>query len=365
MKKGIAALMICLLLTGCWDQVQLKRQLFVDVVGVDYTQDSKKLNVSYIIATLKEANLGGGKPSGIYVSATGDSLYDAVTQTNHTMPGVLTVQETRLYLITPKFAKDQPLNYLNATGQFITNPLYAYLAVYNGDLSKLLSKKKIKQQTVPEYLVGLLDGQLNRGRIPSNKLLDYILGGEGFLNDFALNLFEPSGDEARLAGTALFREGKYTGVNLNNEDTLLACLMHEAKGKNQPLIGHIEGKVYTAFVQSVKHDLHVIHDETNIREIDISLKLDVKLVEDGFNDKKHTDKMLNDLEKAIAADLNSKASNVIATLQKANCDYLQISHELAAYHPILYKGMNFRAQYPKLIIKPNIKVKILNTGVLG
>nr|WP_237179070.1 Ger(x)C family spore germination C-terminal domain-containing protein [Paenibacillus sp. MMS18-CY102] len=272
--------------------------------------------------------------------------------------------ETRLYLISPKFAKDQPLNYLNITSQFISNPLYAYLAVYDGNLSELLAKKKIKDQTVSNFLVSLIDDEQDRGRIPSKKMLHYLLGGTEFINDFALNRFEPFEGGARLAGTALFRDGKYTGVNLNDEDTMLANLMDGAPGKMQLIIGKADGKNYSVLVQNAKRNYDIIHDGSKLRKIGISLKLEVKLVEEGLTVQKRTNKKLAKLETKIAADIAVKTAAVIATLQKVNCDYLQLGHETAAFHPNLYKGINWREQYPQLQIKPAVKVKILNSGIL-
>jgi spore germination protein KC len=366
MKRVIAAMLICLLLTGCWDQSELKKLLFVDVIGVDYEGDSKQLKVSYVISSLQNANQGGGNPNNLYMESTGNNLYDAVNKTNKLFPGILSVLETRLFLISTKFAKDQPLSYLNITGQFIANPLYGYLAIYDGDLPKLLNKKKIKDQTLSEFMVGLLEEDKKRGKIPSNKLVHFILGGAGFLNDFALNRFEPYENGVRLVGTSLFRDGTYTGVNLDDEETQLATLMDGTSGKNQLLTGNLDGKNYSALVQNVHRGFHINDTNGILRDIEISLNLDLKLIEAGGDShQKHTKDMLKELEKRIAADIAAKASNVIATLQKTNCDYLQLGHEVSAYHPKLFGGINWwREQYPTIRIKPTVKVQILNTGIL-
>ncbi|MDR6554288.1 Ger(x)C family spore germination protein [Paenibacillus qinlingensis] len=365
MKKVVTVLLICLLLTGCWDQSQLKKLLFVDVIGVDYAGDSKQLQVGCVISSLQNANLGGGNPNNVFVESTGDNIYDAVSKTNKEFPGILTVLETRLFLISTAFAKDQPLNYLNSASQFIANPLYGYLAVYDGDLTTLLRKKKIKDQTLSEYLVGLLEEDKKRGKIPLNKIVQYILGGAGYLNDFALNRLEPFENGARLAGTALFRDGRYTGVNLDDDNTLLAILLDGTSGKNQLITGNVNGKHYTALIQNAHRDFHINPKDGRLHDIGISLDLDLKLIEAGFESKRHTKDMLTELEKQISADLIPKAANVIAILQKTNCDYLQLGHEVSAYHPKLFGGIDWwREQYSTLPIQPQVKVKILNTGIL-
>lgn len=364
MRRTIAALFVCLLLTGCWDQLHLKHLLFVDVIGIDFDGESKQLKVDYVISSLREASQGGGRPTALYMGSSGMNLYDAVSKSNKELPGVLSVLETRLYLISSRFAKDDPLRHLDMASQFVSNPLYAYLALYDGDLSKLLAKKSIKDQTVSNFLIGLLDEDIARGRIPSTKLLHYILGSSLFINDFILNRFEPYEDGARLAGTALFSDGRYTGINLNDEDTQLAILLGGASGKNQSLTSQNNGRQYTVHIQEAKRSFHVVTDAAKLKRIEVSLQLGVKLVEDGTELKRHTDKMLTETESVIAEDLTSKTAKVIATLQRANCDYLQLGHEIAAFHPNVYKGMSWREQYPNLSIKPKVSVKILNTAIL-
>lgn len=365
MRKLFAPLlMICLLLTGCWDQYELKRLLFVDIVGIDYVGDSRLLKVNFVISSLREANQGGGRPSATTYETTGVSLFDAVANTNKDVPGNLSALETRLYLISPKFAEDKPLNVLNAASQFLSNPLYAHLAVYDGDLSELLSKNKIKDVTVSDLLMGLLEGEIDRGKIPSNKLLHYILGGTNFTNDFALNRFEPYGEGARLAGLALFSDGRYTGTNLNSEQTQLVNLLNGAQGKIQTIVGQMEDNHYSVLVQNAKRKLRIVHTVNDINHIEISLKLDLKIVEEDKELNKHSQDLFKSLEKSIEADLTAKAAKIIATLQKANCDYFQLGHEVAAYHPKLYRKMNWREQYPKLRIKPVVQANILNSGIL-
>jgi len=365
MRKALAPLLItCLLLTGCWDQHELKKLLFVDIVGIDYAGDNRQLKVNFVISSLREANQGGGRPSAISYETTGVSLFDAVANTNKVVPGDLSALETRLYLISTRFAKDKPLNILNASSQFLSNPLYAHLAVYDGDLSELLSRSKIKDVPVSDLLMGLLEGEIKRGKIPSNKLLHYILGGTNFINDFALNRFVPSGEGARLAGLALFSDGRYTGTNLNNEETQLANLMNGAQGKIQTIVGRMDGSHYSVLVQNAKRKFRIVRSGEGINHIEVSLKLDLKIVEEDTELNKHSKDVFKSLEKTIEEDLTSKAVEVIATLQKANCDYFQLGHEVAAYHPKLYGKMNWRELYPKLRIKPVIHVNILNSGIL-
>ncbi|WP_346266553.1 Ger(x)C family spore germination C-terminal domain-containing protein [Paenibacillus sacheonensis] len=96
----------------------------------------------------------------------------------------------------------------------------------------------------------------------------------------------------------------------------------------------------------------------------MSLELDLLLLEEGLKVKNGKFDPSRKVENVIAADLTAKSKNVIATLQKTNCDFFQFGQEAAAYHPELYKKMNWREQYPTIKIEPKVKVTILNTGIL-
>lgn len=364
MKRAIIAVILCFALAGCWDQLELKNLHFVDTIGIDYDGGGKQLKVGYVITALREANQGGGKPSSMYVESTGDNLYEAAARSNKGMPGILSVLETRLYLIGTRFAKDRPMQYLNMASQFITNPFYAYLAMYDGDVAKLLATKDFKGKTVSDFLIGLLEDEKERGRIPPNKLLNYILGGNGYVNDFALNRFEAYEDGVRLSGTALFRDGTYTGVNLNDEDTQLAYLLREGAGENQLLAGQWNGKAYSTLLQHASRRYRIRTNSQGIEEIRVTLKLDVKLIEDGVKDRKYTKSDYAELETAIERDLSAKSEGVIKTLQRANCDYLQLGGKVAAYHPQSIKETGWREQYPAVRVKPEVRVTILNNGIL-
>ncbi|MBT2700776.1 hypothetical protein J7E79_25945 [Bacillus sp. ISL-40] len=49
------------------------------------------------------------------------------------------------------------------------------------------------------------------------------------------------------------------------------------------------------------------------------------------------------------------------SLQKANCDVLGIGRQIKAYHPNIWKSINWRKDFPEMSIEPNFDVQILNS----
>ncbi|WP_251026671.1 Ger(x)C family spore germination C-terminal domain-containing protein [Bacillus sp. ISL-46] len=48
-------------------------------------------------------------------------------------------------------------------------------------------------------------------------------------------------------------------------------------------------------------------------------------------------------------------------MQKANCDVLGIGRQIKAYHPNIWKSINWLKDFPEMSIEPNFDVQILNS----
>lgn len=95
----------------------------------------------------------------------------------------------------------------------------------------------------------------------------------------------------------MFRDGTFTGINLDDEDTLFATLLGGTSGKNQLITGKLDGKNYSAQVQNAHRDFHINDKDGSLRDIEISLNLDLKLIEAGLDVKRHTKDSLTEIEK--------------------------------------------------------------------
>ncbi|SFS45942.1 Ger(x)C family spore germination protein [Paenibacillus sp. BC26] len=365
MKKLLIIVVVLSLLTGCWDKTSLDQLLMVDVIGLDKDKDSKQLKESLLVSRLLDAHQGGGKPSTVLISASGNSLYETYLRGSLSIPGILVAVQCRLYLLSKEMAKNKPMEALSVLGRFPESPLIAHIVVYDGDLPKLLAKKKIKEETVNNFLVDLVVGEGKINNIPDDTLIRYILGGDAFLNDFMLPLLAPKGDGVEVVGGSLFSDGNYTGQDLSMMGTKLALLMKGSKGAGQQVYGQQHQTEYTFIVQKAKRKV-LMHSKGNqLQGITIPVHLDVKLMESGPKSARPmSSSEVNKLEQEIAADLTSQARKAIVDMQKVNCDYMQLGQELHAYHPKLWKPMNWRKDYPRMTIQPKFSVRVLNTGVI-
>jgi Spore germination B3/ GerAC like, C-terminal len=96
----------------------------------------------------------------------------------------------------------------------------------------------------------------------------------------------------------------------------------------------------------------------------LPLKIQAQLMYSQTSKKALTQTKLNKLEKMLTDEINKQALQAIQTLQKANCDYLGLAREIHAFHHKEWSHMNWRKEFPKLTIRPEVKLQILNSGVM-
>lgn len=365
MKKMVLVLAALLPLCGCWDMSQMKNLQMIDVIGLDKEQRTNQSKMSLAISSLTEAHQGGGKPGMELVKAQGSSLSEALENIDFETAGGLSFNQSRLYVLSKSFATDDPTGAMKVLGRLSTFPLTSSVAVYDGEVSELLEKRKLQGKTIANFLVVMLKQAEKINYVPKETLLRFILSKADPYIDMALPLIKSNGESVVMEGAALFREGNYTGIDLPMNLTKMAKLLKEGKGTGIYLIVKINGNPYEVWVKKARRDMVVKTKDSRVTEVSLPLRIQATLLDTHEkNQSVLTPEKLEALEKQLTEKLNEEAQLTVQTLQKANCDYFGIAREIHAYHNKQWRSMNWRSEYPKLSIKPEIQLQILNSGVM-
>ncbi|WP_223593318.1 Ger(x)C family spore germination protein [Neobacillus bataviensis] len=364
MKKLTLSFLILLVLSGCWDQQNFKDLQMIDMIGFDKAEKEEQMKLSLAISSLYEAHQGGGKPAMEVTTAQGSSLADAIENTDFKTPGQLTFNQTRLYIMSKSFASDKPIEKMKVLGQVSTCPLTSNVVMYDGKVSELLARKKLKGKTMANYLTILLESTEVTNYMPKETLLRFIFEKNDPYVDVALPLIQSRGDNIQLNGSALFREGSYSGVDLSPTLTKIAQLMKGVARPGIHLIVEMDGSPYDVLIKKASRKIVVNSKDNKVSEIMLPLKIQAQLLYSQTSKKALTQTKLNNLEKMLTEEINKQALQAIQTLQKANCDYLGFAREIHAYYHKEWSHMNWRKEYPRLPIRPEVKLQILNSGVM-
>lgn len=364
MKKAAIGILSLLLLTGCWDRLPLRNLHLVDIAGLDLDEESGDVVLRFIVTRLKSAGQGEGEPNSEITELRGPSLAEAVGQGEYINLAPFLGSNTRIYFMSKRFAKDDPVPkmafLLHAPYSSINTPV----VVIEESISELLNSGNNLEFTKNLYeFILYLD---KNGMIPTVSMMRFILSRQEPLEDIALPVLKQYNSKMELSGAQLFRQGKNTGVNLSKEQVrMLMLLLGKEKGK-QRFTGHMsengEGRQIQYGFSVKKGDSKItVHPESReLPKVNIGVRLQINVYELGNSVRLLKSDYVNRMEKELSKHLEEKAAATIETLQKANCDILGIGKEIKAYHPNIWKSLDWRKDFPEMSIEPNFDVQILN-----
>ncbi|XRG79396.1 Ger(x)C family spore germination protein [Rossellomorea sp. GAMAL-10_SWC] len=380
MKKTFILLLLLPLLTGCWDRLDLKKLHLVDVNGFDLNEKNGGVDVFFLITKLKSTGQGTGEPISEVTVLKGPTLAEAIGQWEFTEQSPFIGISTRVTLISKSFASVDPVSELDfllrAPYSSINTPIF----VVDGDLSKVFEKasdpKKEFSKDLNEFVVSM---EKNR-TIPTVSKMNFIQSRDDPLCDIALPMLSPINSHMELSGALLYRSGKPTGKALDRDQVKLMMLLEGGtKGRQrftgnlERLTGNLSGKNgEKSYSESAKKNNYGFTVKRNFSKITVSneknkfpnIKIKVKMQVSTFELGKEGHKIKPDyakMEKILSKHFEKMALETIKTMQSANADVLGIGRELKAFHPTIWKSLNWRKDYPKMTIEPKIEIDILNT----
>ncbi|MCZ8517771.1 spore gernimation protein GerC [Paenibacillus filicis] len=331
--------------------------------------------LDFVVTLLKKAIQGQGEPITETTELKGPSLVEAVGQGAYVDKGPFLAINTRNYLMSERFASHDPIPKLAFLLRAPYTSINTPVVVFDGSVSKLLKNISGSKKTFTEKLNDFILSLDRNGIMPTVSMMHFILSREEPLEDIALPLVKQSDSGIEFGGALLFRQGKNTEAKLGKEQVrMLMLLLGNEKGGQkfigkllgsnvgkQPLTGHSNGIKYGFSVKKNSSKIIVHPESSGLPKVYIGVRLKINVFDIG--QEVHTLKpdYVNRMEKELSKHLEVVSVATIKTLQKANCDVLGIGKELKAYHPNIWKSMDWRKDYPRLSIKPHFDVQILNS----
>ncbi|MFD2612345.1 Ger(x)C family spore germination protein [Paenibacillus gansuensis] len=370
MRKAVYAAAVLLLLTGCWDQVPLRKIHLVDVAGVDVDKKNGGVIVYQVVTELNKAGQGEGEPLSETTELTGPSLMEAIGEGEYKDRGPFIGINSRIYLISKAFAsrdisKEMSI-LLHAPYASINTPV----AVYDGPMAELL-KHPPKEFT--NQLSDFINSLDPRGIMPTISMMHLILSQKEPLEDAALPLVQQSDSGIELKGALLFTQGKSSGKVITKEQVrILRLLLGGNNGRQRmsaklsgstvrrPLAGHTDDFQYAFLINKNTSAIKVKARPKGSPSIMISVKMKITVLDLGRSGRVLTTDTIKSYERELNQHMEHLADGTVKSLQQANADVLGIGKHLRAYHPDLWKSMNWREDYPRLPIKTKFNVQILN-----
>ncbi|PVE62923.1 Ger(x)C family spore germination protein [Priestia megaterium] len=366
--KFIKIFSICLVLsflTGCWDQKLLKDTMFLSTVAYEKKKDKVISTIAIRSYTSKEGTLVNKT-----YHVEGDSPRDDRTKINQQVSGIVMSAKKRIVLFEDQLAKEGVLELSDVLYRTSESPLTAKYVIVEGKPSTIVELQQVGEELIGEYLDGVVHTAEVNSLVPVETLqsLCTVLFDEGkglALPYMKLNTENKTVD---VIGTALFNEDKFSGITLNPEESKVLLLLGDQKDKymimSHKITIHDQKYVVSYDVSGAKAKMDVESDAMHGAKVTIPLQVKVSINEFTKNEMSSpalTKKVQEEIEKI----LQKKAEKVVGKLQKANCDFLEIGREVAAYHPSIWKRLKWRQDYKNISVNPKVQVEIIHRGIIN
>ncbi|WP_213974381.1 Ger(x)C family spore germination protein [Tepidanaerobacter acetatoxydans] len=371
------AVILLVVLTGCWDRSELDAISIVTAVGVDKSKTEEKILTTFQImkpsALKTSGSSSSGEQEGVWtLSSTGYTVFDAVRNATMQTERKLFFSENKVIVIGEEVAKSGIAPFLDF---FLRDPeprRLSWLLIAKGEASDII-KAKHEQENIPSKAI--------RGMIKASRATSTAV--QINLNDFAKCLSTPGMDPVACR-IELIGDGKQsdkkicvTGAAVFKKDKLVGWLDRpETRGLNWVL-----GKVSSGIivVKSPKEEdeniaLEIVRAGSKITpEIrDGKITITVEIHEEGNPGEQMSSVQLSavedwkELEKRKAQVIKNEINAVLDKAQKEwGTDIFGFGEAIHRKYPKEWKELKgkWRDEFPKVDIQVKVDAKLRTAGV--
>ncbi|MES9683044.1 spore gernimation protein GerC [Bacillus sp. AFS001701] len=381
MRKPFILLLLLPLLTGCWDRLDLKKLHLVDVNGFDLNEKTGEVGAFFLITKLKSIGQGTGESFSVLNELKGPTLAEAIGQWEFTDQSPFIGISTRVYLMSKSFASADPVSELDFLLGAPYSSINTPLVVIDGNLSEVFKSASDPTKEFSKNLNDFIVSMEKNRTIPTVSMMNFIQSKDDPLSDLALPMLSQKSSDLELSGALLYRSGTPTGKTLGRDQVKLTMLMEGGNTGRQRFTGNLKRftgnfpgkngeKSYSEtanknnFGFTVKRNfskITVSNAPNKLPKIEVKVNLQVSAFELGKEGHKLKPDYVQ-MEKVLNKHFEKMGLETIKTMQSANSDVLGIGKELKAFHPKVWKSINWRKDYPKMTIEPKFDIDILNVN---
>ncbi|GEN53657.1 Ger(x)C family spore germination protein [Halobacillus faecis] len=362
MRKGMILFLSLFLLTGCWDQENLKDRRLINGISYDLSAEDPNL-IRGGIRALNIKSQGGGRieVKDELLTAEAATTGELGHEVKNHLPGRLDVTKTFIIFIGEELAKKGIYPLLETFYRGNLGYLPSKIVVVKGEAIEILSIEDDESPVAFRVLNGIRSAESNT-IIPEMNLFTIWNKMNNEKIDPIFPLMEKKGEKPNIKGLALFDQDQYTGKDLDARQATLLLLMRDDLGfradvfipyKNNP------EKPYRLSIMDLKRDLDTKVSKDGSIKSHLNLKIRTELNENPLGESD-----LKGMEVQAEEEITRRIEEVITILQEVHSDPLGIGLDIAAKYPEEWRQMDWEDEYKEVQFKVDVEVEIEKTGGL-
>lgn len=393
MFRAIFLLIICLTLSGCWDQRQIEKRAYVYAIGMDKAKEENKFTITYLIINPEYGTTatGGGNATNPHeiISFETNDLITSRNLANAVIAKEITYDLLRAIVVSEELAQEkQFIRWMYDATKDREIRRDNFFIVTKEKASTFFEKNDPKLETrINKYFEYILNRGIETGMIPESDLHRYFKLTEAdaslFLGIYGSTKKDPKEDTTsaedqllaghldvkgkanptQFLGSAVFKEGQMIG-KLNGEETRVAVLLNDTLEMSDFLTTYpdpFDDRYLVAARVIKKRDNEVnMKLKNGTGSIDVTVPLYVEVLSDhSMVDYSKNKEKRDKLKETIENSIESKLKTLIKKTQEefkgdpfgwsliARKQFLTISQ---------YKKFDWMKSYPNMRVKVNVKI---------
>lgn len=369
--KLILLLIAIILLTGCWDMVEINQRIYPYSFGVDFADDEvENLSLTITYPNIKAIGKNPSQEDKTYVlNSSGTSIFQAARKLTTEVQGPFYFKHLRVLILGEEVSKDKHMLKQILDGlmrDFIINKR-VLVTVVKGEAEKFMElvPNNMKQESLEGTLFGLLLNPQNSTYFTQEYLSEFIYHMDRKCAS-VVPLLSHKGDVIEAAGGGVFKDYALVGYINGKENAALTML--NGKIKTEVIDADYKGSIITLNTRSIKSDKKLVPNDEVIK-IKYNIEIEGSIQEytlTGGQSILSNPELLNDIKEVLADKVKGDLDNVIHVLQKdIKADALGIAEYLSKFHPKLWKTVeeDWRNVFSDIDIEVQVDVKIRRRGL--
>ncbi len=358
--------------TGCWDRKDLEERTSVVALAFDKPKDQKgMIRISIQIPNPKKIAGGGGGQTGTggmeaveVMTSTGLTVTEALYNIQKRLNQELFYGHTRILAVSEEMARDgmdAVVDMLRRTPQ-IRRLLWPI--VVKGEAKKLLEANLQLEEIPIMYVMDMMINSSKMGVTPDITLGTVFNNLSDSTREPDMNMIEPTKDEIKWAGLAVFKETKMIGVLDSNEVPVLLQIRDQKIGG--PVAAFCDQKnrkrvVFRTKTARTKQKFQIQNGQVTVM---VHVRLEGDIIESQCDITFSDQKELKRIEDSIAAELKDRANRLLRRSQNdLKLDVFAFGTDLRAHFPSWWSHEKWEREYPNAKIQFTYDVNIRRTGM--
>ncbi len=369
--KFFIILLCTILLTGCWDKIEIEERSFILSIGIDKSpKEEMEPQRNRYIMTLVNPDTAKAEEGKVLDFITFDTEATSYTtgaiQLLQRFPKDFSFEHTKVIIFGRELLEDEILvkDILDAFAR--GHQFHASMLVYMvPDKAAEVFKVKPKMKSLlAYYITGIAEHEEDAARIGKTSFLDFtksIATNEG---DAAIPILIPSNDEVKAEGMGVMKDFKFIG-KLNEEETVAyKWLNNKARGG----VIEISKPEYSIPFTYYSFKRKISLDRIEEGKIYFNYSMEAEgAVEEYKLDKKLLDNdILQEIQKELEDNIEKRCDRLVKKLQEEYAvDLIGIREYLSKYHPKIYDtiSQNYNDFFQnKVVVNVKADVKVRRIG---